>query len=466
MTSIGEIMFNSINSIKTYKYNNEDYINVKDLISVKEYSKGCNASQDKLIIRKKLTSCIQGRVGLDDETIGLDTIISKKFTKKFVKLSEVLMEFEYLRNGNMNTDTSEREVVRNKWLLHDQRPLIKPDGNEFAFFKDNSGIIHDVEMRGERTKNRIIFKCKDLEKVFEMNRLQDNVLDNNTSFKELEDFLFCKDPHIMGNATDKSLYLTFNGLLKVINNSRTGRAKEFKDYVEDIVFATIVGNVEQREQAAAKVLSIDIKALVKALSKCSGDISCLYLLSTGLKENEKKVYKFGLTKHLHKRINEHIATFGDNIKLITYCIIGDSDLYEAENMFKERASDYFYKSKEDKFSNMKELILLNAESKKLIIERMKLISTKFKYDSKEAINGIRQQVEKGISEYKNTISCMKMEAKYVEELHKKDIDLYKKEIELREEIITSKDKDISMLRQTMELESLRREIAEMKANNN
>ncbi len=461
MSSIGEIMFNSINSLKKYKYNGEEYVSTKDLLDIKEYGKGCNASQDRMIKKKNLNEIVNGRVGLDDETIVLDSVISKRYTKKFAKLSEVLLEFNYLTNGTNNNNTVSRN---NRWILHDQRPLIKPDGHEFAFFRDNNGVVYDVEMRGERTKNGIIFKCKDLEKVFEMDRLHIDLIKDRSGLNYDIDMLYCN----MGTdsqTTDKELYLTFNGLLKVINNSRTGRAKEFKDWVEDIVFASIVGTSEQRHQAAANVLDITTKAIVKALSKCSGDISCLYLLSTGIKENDKKVYKFGRTKHLDTRIKQHITTFGENLKLVKYCIISDSDLVEAENMLKERAEDFRYESKDDKYKNMTELIIMNKKEKEYMLERMLNISSKFKFDSKQTIESIQRTADIEVEKASQKIYIMEVKhqaelekAKRESEMLLKDLENEKKLHEMEKMFygreIAMKDKIILLLEQTNKTNSL------------
>jgi hypothetical protein len=568
MSSIGEIMFNSINSLKKYKYNGEDYVSTKDLLDIKEYSKGCNASQDRMIKKKKLTSVVNGRVGLDDETIVLDSIISKRYTKKFAKLSEVLLEFNYLTNETNDNNTVSRN---NRWILHDQRPLIKPDGREFAFFRDNAGVTYDVEMRGERTKNGIIFKCKDLEKVFEMGRLHIDLIKDRSGLNYDIDMLYCKDPHSNGNIQDKSLYLTYSGLKKLYNNCNESNRKSylyliklfnniykfgktkninsrFKTHVLNYgkifncgpqlvlhleIFGELHSTVESNlnnyfisknlkykfqhhgyfHNELVKLDNSDIEYLkntfynldyvlknftdkstkikefkdrVKMFLECNlnkekkhtGDISCLYLLSTGIKENDKKVYKFGRTKHLDTRIKQHITTFGENLKLVKYCIIADSDLVEAESMFKERAEDFKYESKEEKYKNMTELIIMNKKEKEYMLERMLNISSKFKFDSKETIESIQRMANFEVEKAQHQIEIIKMkyDAKIKEiesENKEKELEnqskikmlemeiimkdkLHKMEIQLKETIISSKDKDNLILKQQLELFSLKK----------
>lgn len=465
MSTQGELMFNAINKLSKYDYNNAEYFNVKDLMLIKEYAKGVNASQDRLIKKKKFSdeSRVLGRVGLDEKTIRVDSVVSKKYTKKFVMVSEVLKEFDYLTEvgrgntmeANENNNTNSVGDTKSKWIIHEQRPLIKAMDNDFYYFKDKNGVKYDVEMRGERTKNGILFKCKDLEKVFGMNRLDDHVRDKDTSFKELEDFLYCKDPHTMGNITDKTLYLTFSGLTKVIHNSRTGRAKEFADWLDDIVFAAIIGDEDQRKQAAGNVMNVDLQALIKALSKCSGKVSCLYLLKTGIKQGNKSIYKFGLTKHLDQRIREHVVTFGDELKLSSYCLVGESDLYAAENMLKESVEEFLFKSLEDKFKSQTELIILDTKSKKHVKQTMELISMKFCSDSNSIISGIKLDTERQINEYKSEIMRLRLESEHKGALHMK-------ELEIKDKIIEIKEQENKTLKQELENEKLKAELASMK----
>ena len=482
MSTQGELMFNAITKLSKYNHNNVKYFNIKDLMLIKEYAKGANASQDRLIKKKKFSdeSRVMGRIGLDEKTIRVDSVISKKYTKKFVTVSEVLKEFSYLTEvggGDTNQDTTEQVGgTKSKWIIHEQRPLIKAMDNDFYYFKDKNGVKYDVEMRGERTKNGILFKCKDLEKVFEMNKLCDTVTNKANSFKELDDFLYCKDPFNQGNITDKTLYLTFSGLTKVITNSRTGRAKEFKDWLDDIVFAAIAGDEDQRRQAAGNVMNVALQALIKTLSKCSTKVSCLYLLKTGIKEDNKTVYKFGLTKHLDQRIREHINTFGDSLRLSSYCLVGEGDLYAAENMLKESVEDLLFKSQEDKFKSQSELIILDTKSKKRVKQTMEHISMKFCSDSNSIISGFKLEFERELSDCKRKIielesenTRLKLEMNHKDILHKKELEnkdqIIKIEIlkaEIKDQIIENKDQEIKALQRDVENERLKSELANMK----
>lgn len=463
MSTAGELMFNSLNKLSKYDYNNVEYFNVKDLMSIKEYAKGANSSQDRLIKKKKFSeeSRILGRIGLDEKTIRVDNVVSKKYTKKFVTVSEVLKEFDYLTKSAENTaedndddTTNSEDGTKSNWIIYDQRPLIKALNNDFYYFKDKNGVKYDVEMRGERTKNGILFKCKDLEKVFEIGRLHLELIKSNSSCHYDSDILYCK----VGNtpqSTDKELYLTFSGLTKVIHNSRTGRAKEFADWLDDIVFAAIVGDEVQRNQAAVNVMNVDLQALIKALSKCSGKISCLYLLKTGIKQNNKSIYKFGLTKHLDQRIREHITTFGDDLKLSSYCLVGENDLYAAENMLKENIEDLLFKSLEDKFKSQTELIILDTKSKKHVKQTMELISMKFCSDSNSIVSGIKLDTERKINEFKSEIMKLKLETEHKDALHMK-------ELEIKDKIIEIKEQENKTLKQELENEKLKAELANMK----
>jgi len=80
--------------------------------------------------------------------------------------------------------------------------------------------VHEVEVRGDKTKAGIRFKCADIQKLFEMETLNTHI---HRMIDQTEYDIFCSDKlanwarpsehNIGGQPT--SMYLTYNGLLKM-----------------------------------------------------------------------------------------------------------------------------------------------------------------------------------------------------------------------------------------------------------
>ena len=161
--------------------------------------------------------------------------------------------------------------------------------HEDQMFRDHHGDIHEVEIRGEKTKEGIRFKCEDVARVFEMesidhhiNRMLDsseyevfysgmtgelpvmpeqNTAGNPTVCSAMTAQLVVMAEQNTGNPT--SIYLTYNGLLKIIFASRSGVAYRFQDWATDILYAAHLGTTEERLDVAAAVVDTDVESMRK-----------------------------------------------------------------------------------------------------------------------------------------------------------------------------------------------------------
>lgn len=424
MNTLKDILVKSIRQLNYFTINESKYINVKDLLTVKSYSKGCNNSVSTLIKRKSFhaSSIIFGAIN-DDQLI-IHEKYSRKLSKYFVLLSEVMKEFE------------DNEAYNIK-----QAPLVIAD-NGFSFFKDASGIEYNVEMRGQRTKDGIFFKGKDLQNLFEMPNLCRNVTDSTHRFiKHIDyDHYIFTNTHAGGTVNNKELYITYKGLKNIINNATIGRAKEFSDWIDDIVFASIGGSKEQRTEVSSKILNIDAKCLQSFMNKSASEISCLYLIDTKRNAGSKKVYKYGYTKNLKRRFKEHTSKYGENITLETFCLIPEKNLSDAETELKNCISDYIQSHCE--FVSDTELLFLCEEAQKNIKHVYNNISHRYCGD----LDSIKLQYESIIKQKDHEIEMIRKESEL--KLIEKDNQLLQKDIQI---IGSSKDNQIK----DMEIELLK-----------
>ena len=112
-------------------------------------------------------------------------------------------------------------------------------------------------MRGERHEDKIRFKGKDVERVFQMENLRRNVQLSHTEYNEDEDYeillvqkytLYTSEPTEIENR--KRLFFTYQGLIKVITNSRSGVAHHFMNWMKRIVFKAHLGTDEDKATLA------------------------------------------------------------------------------------------------------------------------------------------------------------------------------------------------------------------------
>lgn len=422
MSSVGDIILTKITNAMRYTKNDIEYFSVNDLFQIKEYVKGYNNNKKRFLADKfkNKDDVIFGRIVMNNDII-IDKTYSPKYSKYFVKCDSVLSQFsDYIKNDkNMN-------IV--------EAPVII--SNDICFFKDKDGVEHEVEMRGARLKDCIYFKCKDLQHLFEMNNLCKNVLDISHSFVYNEDFLLFKTPLGRGiqQAKEEQIFLTFSGLMKVVRNSRTGRAKEFSNWLDEIVFSAIAGDDEQRLNSASKVLG-GVDRLNDVISKHARKISCIYILKTNIKVDNNIIYKFGFSDDLNRRIKEHSKILGD-VELESFILISNIFKSRAETHFKDSMSCFNKIYNKPGFESMTELLFLNTESKKLLKECLSNISSLYCDDNQKLISDLNLKVVEMKTKYEREIYTLNHKL----ELKDKDIEMRDKEIKMLEREAILKDK--------------------------
>jgi hypothetical protein len=89
--------------------------------------------------------------------------------------------------------------------------------NDNEKFKDSNGKIIDIELRGEKHRNKIYFKVSDISKVFEMPNLNSTLHHSTNNY--IKNIHYKCFKCVIGKSST-NLYLTYYGMLKVINVSR------------------------------------------------------------------------------------------------------------------------------------------------------------------------------------------------------------------------------------------------------
>jgi len=149
------------------------------------------------------------------------------------KKAKVLISEEWVHN-NLPKFTGDETVYKYKPLP----ALIQLEEHEK--FRDQAGNVYEVEVRGEKTKNGIWFKYKDVARVFEMETLDNNIA---RMLDQTEYEVFYPGNPIKNQTMQNYqvlTFLTYNGLLKIISSSRSYNIKNVSYFMEAPLMRSLI----------------------------------------------------------------------------------------------------------------------------------------------------------------------------------------------------------------------------------
>ncbi len=440
--------------MNTLKYKNNKYILADVLLTEAPiYSKTCRSSRD--IIKKK-------KIGEEDYIYAKQKdskwIItdgsSAKFDKVFIKESII----KSIPEMNKEVEPKEEDIQMAPEIIHLR---------EEEKFKDEKGETLEIETRGERKVDKIYFKVKDVSSEFEMDNLLTTIIDKRYNgycdgihYK----YFMCKKIEDPKNNTtkiskvSKELYLTYEGILRVLFGSNSPKIKKFIKWATETIFTIQMGTDEQKQTLCGNLMGINVQVIKDVFNSKSNKTPCVYLIYLGkakdlLKNNsyseEDMVCKYGCTDDLAERISQHERNykrmFNTNISLLLYSIIESKYKFEAESNIRQ----YFKGNKLD-YQNTNELIVINKKELDSITTYYKMVQNSYigKY---EELNNKIQDLEKKVLDLNNQLI-----------IKDKDILMKNREIEM---IIETKDKDIIIEKQKNELLELKLQISIMNQHN-
>ena len=306
-------------------------------------------------------------------------------------------------------------------------------------FRDVEGNVVEIETRGERNRNKIFFRVKDVMKVFEMPYLNDTLSSNGGTHEKNIHYTYffvrASTDNFRHDTIKKELYLTYKGLLKVLFSSRTGNAEKFQDWAEDKLFTIQMGNKEEKVELGTAILKITSKTFKSVFSKYAKELPCIYLLKLGsvsqLREtfkidssvpDENCVYKYGFTKDLRRRIGEHESTYGKmpgvKIELTSFQMIDPQYTCDAENDIREECNAYEMNLKIDGHN---ELIVMNEKQITHLKKNYGRIGKEYEGHSaqlKEEIAKLKEEIKDLANEIKTKESQFKLQLQ--EEISEKE----------------------------------------------
>lgn len=322
--------------------------------------------------------------------------------------------------------------------------------NEEEKFKDGDGNVLEIETRGERHEDKIYFSMKDISIVLDMPSLKQSLIHKNSVYERNVDY---KTLNITGGnsacektTNKKRIYLTYEGLLRVLFASNNKNAKFFRKWATTIIYTHQLGTVEQKEELGADLLKISLKKFKEMFKAYTGKFSCIYLLELGtvgaLRElfsispdipDDVIVYKYGFTDDIVRRFTEHTRDYGKikdvNVYLSQFTLIDIKYMSDAENDIRQFFNDF---DKSLLVEGRNELVTLNTNELKFVRKHYEVLRNQYSGSTQglqNIIDGLKMEMFRKDMEYKinneiqiGIINCKNIEIQLqIERLINKDL---------------------------------------------
>jgi len=367
--------------MQTIKLNNYSYILANYILeNAPIYSKGIRSGKD-LLRKKEIKDYIFARY-VDNKWIQSDGK-SAKFDKVLIKY-DLVEKIDELQGRSTTDDNGVEQAPE----------IIELEKHEK--FQDDNGNIIEIETRGERNVDKIYFKVKDVANKFNIINLQDTLLRNITNYELNLDYQYfiCQETVNICHKTckyidhkttvKKELFLTYQGILRVLFVSRNNKTDKFIRWATEKLFTIQIGETEDKDELASSLLGVNAKTIKNVFRTNTSKTPCVYLYMIGnakeLIDNKYDdndiVCKFGCTDDLPRRCSEHEKyfkkEFNKKIELIMFSIIEAKYIFEAESNIKQ-----FFKTNKLEYKDTKELIILNKNNLDQVKQQYKMIQNSY-----------------------------------------------------------------------------------------
>lgn len=278
-------------------------------------------------------------------------------------------------------------------------------------FKDQDGNIIEITIRGDRDVHDCYFSVSDISRNFGIKSLRTTLLNPVVGYEEGVDFVnfistkICSINKSKNKKTcKKSLYLTYNGLIRCLYVSRSGFANNFRSWANNILFTHQFGTRKQKKILASNLLGVDIDVVKEVFKTNANKVPCVYLFTLGTVEdlrlfmkikkknpNDSIVCKFGKTDNSGRRLMEHERDFkeikGAKLRLKYTAYIDPQFISKAETYIKQ----YFESLQvQCEYKDYSELVILTPRQLKIVIkEQYKIMQTVYAGHNKELLDKIK-----------------------------------------------------------------------------
>jgi hypothetical protein len=365
---------------KYFKYMNKNVYELDDLIKYDQlYFHGCLKYKREAIIKKQIS---EEHYFYAKNKDGCWIESTSKYSRAKILISEEWAKANVSKFVDATSPTlrapqpSTSRVV--KTYKNAPELVILEDREKF---RDNDNKVFEVEVRGCREEDKIFFKGLNVQTVFGMTNLVKDIRKEQTNYVEKDDyeiFLLASggdSPQeaskiLALNSKNLATFFTYNGLLKVIFNSRCGVAYKFRKWATKIIYTAHLGTDEQRVEQALEIAGVNASLVKQVFDTCVTKVPCVYLFYIGAVSKMRKhypidlkdhrtgiIYKFGKTNSLHRRLMEHVKEYGglecSELKLSQWSPINENAISDAETQL-----SHYFNDKKIVFQGHVEIVIL------------------------------------------------------------------------------------------------------------
>ena len=143
-------------------------------------------------------------------------LLTKNWSDLNIKLNEI--------NSSSQEQSQLDELKKNKENKYTDEQIINAPGllilEDNEKFRDSDGNIIEIETRGEKQKDKIFFKVKDVSIAFNLPNLNNVLLHSDKGYERNTDYITFNILFDNFDKCKKNIYLTFNGFCKMIVRTR------------------------------------------------------------------------------------------------------------------------------------------------------------------------------------------------------------------------------------------------------
>ena len=423
---------------------------------------------------------------------------SKELFKKIKNMpdindNQVDIETVPEEDATQDVETKDAKTVPNQDIESVDLPIIELQEHEM--FRDINDEVFDIEVRGERTKDKIYFKAKDIERFFGIDRLIERLIrTDNSAYTLGKDYVFRAEyisPLQGGNCIlqqkrniiHDSVFLTLQGLLRAIFVSKSGNENMMKtmDWISCLVYTHQFGSDEERESLAKDLFKHVLNEGISGLYYVDiGELNDLYDTMQISREQyppeeygKSHIAKVGLAQDIRDRVKDHhnkksgYARWSKKLDHKWSVMLSPSQLSSAEKRLKLhlKAEDFTFDYVDPSGAKHIELIMVHpnrvSKVKTIYKELLKLYPSK-ENELAEALSNCEDRHQLAISQLK-----LKCQSKIDKERDTR------KDAEHKAELMAERDarkdaehkSEVSELQSQIRILQLEKTIAEMTVSN-
>ena len=380
----------TLSILPTIHINGTAYHNSKDMLTLNSvFFKGFTTTPRRIIERRKIPAtdylyatmekgkgwnlstneCKKAQLLISTNWINANRFFGAPSVAINEVVSKVVNEVEVEAVNEVVGASAENEVVVSEVMseameepevsVKNAPPILHLNADEK--FHDTDGRVIDIQTRGERHEDMIYFKVKDVSIGFDIPGLNHVLVNPGGGYKRGIDYItfnrYINDVSKTTNNTNPTLYLTYEGLLRVLFVSRNKNATLFRKWATNKLFTIQMGSKEQKVKLGTDLCNIPLKTYQAIFESHTSNFPSIYLVSLGKVRDvratfeisetisdDSVVYKFGFTKDFARRIGEHNLKYsklhGVTVDVKWFQNIDIKYLKEAEAEVKEECSAY------------------------------------------------------------------------------------------------------------------------------